>query len=213
MKMPVAALLVAAALAGAVAMGFYQSETMPAAMRSEPATLPALDAVPTQMLPPNHPPIGSSGGAFDGLAPASDDVPAITWKVPPGWVAAANPNAMRLATYHPSPEVDVSVARAGGTTDANIQRWVGQFDDAGADLHTERTVHGLSVKMVEVSGTYTGAGMMTGAAAEPHRNWTLVGVVVETPGAHYFFKMVGPVDRVHAARASFDAMVASVAPH
>jgi hypothetical protein len=67
--------------------------------------------------------------------------------------------------------------------------------------------------MVEVSGTYAGGGMMTGTAAEPHRNWALVGVVVETPGTHYFFKMVGPVDQVRAARASFDTMIASVTPN
>jgi len=214
MKVPVAAVAIAAVLVGAAAMGLYHSETAPAA-RAEPALLPALDPVPTQALPPNHPPIGAGGsphGMQDGVSPAPDEAPAITWKLPAGWVAGTNPNAMRLATYHPSADTDVSVARAGGTTDANIQRWVGQFDDAGADIHTERTVHGLSVKMVEVSGTYTGGGGMMGTPSEPHRNWALVGVVVETPGTHYFFKMVGPVEQVRAARASFDAMVGSVTP-
>ena len=49
-----------------------------------------------------------------------------------------NTSSMRLATYHvpaakgDADETDVSVVRAGGTTDANIDRWVRQFDEAGA---------------------------------------------------------------------------------
>jgi hypothetical protein len=143
---------------------------------------------------------------------AANEAPAITWKVPEGWKEAPNPSAMRIATYHPSPGTEVIVARAGGSTEANIHRWIGQFDDAGKDTSSEKSVHGLGVKIVEVSGTYTGGGGMPGAPSEPKRGWTLVGAVVETPGAHYFFKMLGPTEQVHAARASFDALIGSITP-
>ncbi len=215
MKVPPTAVVITAVLVGAAGMGLYHSESTPAA-KADVAPLPMIAATPMgTQLPPNHPPIGAGGsqhGMQDGVSPPPDESPAITWNVPSGWVAAPNPNAMRIATYHPGAETDVSVARAGGSTDANIQRWVGQFDDAGPDNHTERTVHGLAMKIVEVTGTYSGGGMMTKTPSEPHRGWALVGVVVETPGTHYFFKMVGPAEQVRAARASFDAMVASIAP-
>jgi hypothetical protein len=215
MKVPLTAVVITAVLLGAAGVGFFHSESPPAA-KPDSAPLPVAAPLAKDMqLPPNHPAIGAGGsphGMQEGVSPPSDEAPAISWTAPSGWVAAANPSAMRIATYHPSADTDVSVARAGGSTDANIQRWVGQFDDAGADKHTERTVHGLAMKMVEVTGTYAGGGMMATTPAEPHRGWALVGVVVETPGTHYFFKMVGPVDQVRAARPSFDAMIASIAP-
>lgn len=142
----------------------------------------------------------------------TEEAPSIGWTVPPAWQTAPNPNAVRIATYHPSASTEVSVSRAGGTTEANIQRWIGQFDDAGKDTRTEKTVRGMKVEVVEVGGTYLGSGMMVGPAAEKHPGWTLVGAVVETPGSHYFFKLLGPTDQVRAARASFDALVASIAP-
>jgi hypothetical protein len=214
MNVPLPAVVITVVLLAAVGVGFFHSDPVPAGAERPPP--PAVAAVPKDTpLPPNHPPIGLGDGphgASGMMAPAADDAPAISWTAPPGWTPAPNPNAMRIATYHPSADTDVSVARAGGATDANIQRWVGQFDDAGPDKHTERTVRGLVVKMVEVSGTYSGAGMMTNAPSEPHPGWALVGAVVETPGVHYFFKMVGPIDQVRAARASFDVMIASISP-
>jgi hypothetical protein len=135
----------------------------------------------------------------------------MVWTVPTGWQTSPNPNAMRIATYRPSPDTELSVARAGGSTEANIHRWIGQFDDAGKDVRTEKTVRGLSVHIVEVSGTYLGSGM-PGAAADSRAGWTLVGAVVDTPGSRYFFKLLGPGDQVGAVRPSFDALLASIAP-
>ena len=65
---------------------------------------------------------------------------------------------MRLATYHASGGVEVSVSRAGGTTEANIQRWIAQFDDVGRDARAEKTVRGLHVVTVDIAGTYVGGG-------------------------------------------------------
>jgi hypothetical protein len=173
-------------------------------------------------LPPNHPRIppgtmgagsATSAGAdpAPGAAPAAPEA-AIAWTTPSGWKAAPNPSPMRMATYHPSAAVDVSVSRAGGSTDANIDRWVHQFDEASTPKRTDSKVKGLDVHAVEVSGTYKGGGMMMGAPAEPHPGWSLVGAIVEAGDASYFFKMVGPSDQVAAARAAFDGMVRTIAP-
>jgi|CZKU01.1.fsa_nt_gi hypothetical protein len=167
-------------------------------------------------LPPDHPPIGGMN-AQQGPASA-DDAPGLRWTMPAGWQAAPNPSPMRLATYHvPGPsggalDAEMSVARAGGTTEANIQRWVGQFDDAGPDEQTEKTVRGLHVTTVEVTGTYLGAGMGPGAASAPRPKWSLLAAIVETPGSPYFFKLVGPAATVRAGRAAFDGLVGSFTP-
>jgi hypothetical protein len=148
----------------------------------------------------------------------NDEDAAIHWTVPDSWQTAANPSAMRIATYRLRPAAgdaegaDVSVARAGGSKEANIQRWIGQFDDAGKDTREEKTVRGLKVTIVTVSGTFQGGGMMGGAAAAPHSKWALLAAIVETPGMPYFFKVTGPLATVKAARPAFDAMIASITP-
>jgi hypothetical protein len=172
-------------------------------------------------LPPDHPPVGQGQGASPhdpgGSMPmpmggGGDEDPAIAWTVPSAWQTVANPSPMRLATYHPSPAVDVSVSRAGGATDANIDRWVHQFDGAGAPKRTDVKVKGLDVHEVEVSGAYLGGGMMTGTPSEPHAGYALVGAIVETRGPHYFFKMIGPAADIASAKKGFDALIQSIAP-
>jgi hypothetical protein len=127
---------------------------------------------------------------------------------------------MRLATYRiPSAKGDselpeMTVSRAGGSTEANIQRWVGQFDDAGRDIQKEKTVAGLHVTTVEVSGTYVGGGMMGAAPAARHPGFMLLGAVVESKaGAPYFFKLVGPIASVRAAQPGFNAMLDGLVPN
>jgi hypothetical protein len=143
---------------------------------------------------------------------ASADPPALAWTMPTGWQEAPSPNAMRLVTYRAPDGVEISVSRAGGGTDANIERWVGQFDDVGHEVHAEKTVHGLHVVTVDVAGTFMGGAMTPGAAAESHPAWAMVGAVVESRSPPYFIKMTGPVAAVRAARAAFDRLVDGITP-
>jgi hypothetical protein len=166
----------------------------------------------SETLPPNHPPIGGATPSHGSMPSAGGDPPALAWKMPAGWQEAPNPNAMRLATYRAPDGVEVAISRAGGATDANIQRWVGQFDDVGREVHAEKTVHGLHVVTVDVAGTFVGGGMTMGTPAEPHSAWAMVGAVVESRSPPYFFKMTGPAAAVHAARAAFDHLVDGITP-
>jgi hypothetical protein len=184
------------------------------------------DEAPGQMgegdvLPPNHPPVDRSGlgapGA--GLEEKDDMPPAVTWKVPPKWTLVPNASAMRLATYHVPPaasvadEAELTVVRAGGSTEANLQRWVGQFANAQPATRSERTVRGRKVSMLEVSGTFRAGGMMPGSGTPlSHPGWTLTGAVVETDQGPYFFKLTGPTASVKGARSDFDSLVNSITP-
>jgi hypothetical protein len=98
-----------------------------------------------------------------------------------------------------------------GTTDANIERWLNQFDDRGKDTRAKKDVRGLKVTLVEVSGTYLGGGMMNSPSI-PHPGWALLGAVVEAPGTPYFVKVTGPAATVRSARAAFDALIDSLTP-
>ncbi|HEY5243484.1 MAG TPA: hypothetical protein VIJ22_18515 [Polyangiaceae bacterium] len=191
-------------------------DTAPAALAVAP--VPAMrggDILPSEnseRLPPNHPPIGGATAALESMPSAGSEPPALAWKMPIGWQEAPSPNAMRLATYRAPDGVEVAISRAGGATEANIQRWVGQFDDVGREVHAERTVHGLHVVTVDISGTFVGGGMTPGATAESHPAWAMVGAVVESRSPSYFIKMTGPATAVRAARAAFDHLLDGITP-
>jgi len=137
--------------------------------------------------------------------------PAITWTAPAAWQTQQNPSPMRLATYKVGDGSELSVARVGGSVDANVQRWTAQFDGSPKADQTQKQVHGLKVTVVRIAGTFLGGGM-NAAAPEKHDGWAMLAAIVESTGAPYFFKMVGPADQVDHARAGFDSLVDSVTP-
>lgn len=204
------------AILGAAAIAFFRAPVASSEGGEDTSREPdtARPAAETR-LPPGHPALGAVPPPHGAAGFAGPDEPAaLAWTVPAAWNVAPNPNAFRLATYRvsadPNDPTEVTVSRAGGSADANIRRWIAQFDDAGADTRTDRKVNDVDVIVVQVSGTYTGDGMMPGSNAEPKKGWTLVGAIAAGGGTPYFFKMLGPTARVRAARPAFDAMIASL---
>ncbi len=163
-----------------------------------------------------HPPVGGGnamGGAPGGAMPAERPEASITWTVPARWQQVPHLSTMRIATYRmphapgDAEDPEVSVTRAGGDTEANIARWIGQFDETGrkSAKRTERTVAGFRVAIVEVHGSYQGM-----SSPEPEPGFAMIGAIVETPGMPHFFKLTGPSKSVDAARAELDALISSV---
>jgi hypothetical protein len=143
----------------------------------------------------------------------------VVWSDPAGWQRVTPSSSMRKASYkvprRPKDAEDVEVAvfyfgsEAGGT-EANIQRWMGQFPSSKPSdaKRTERTVKGMKQTIVEVEGTY--ASGMPGGESTPKPAFRLLGAVVETPKGNYFFKMTGPTESVARARDAFYGMLDSV---
>jgi hypothetical protein len=162
-----------------------------------------------------------SGLFLAALCLMADTGAGLRWTVPPGWKPeAARP--MRLATYTIAPGSECGVyffgSGQGGSVDANLDRWIGQFLQAdgkpskAAAKIAKRAVQGLTVTTVDVSGAYTGMGGPTaqeGAPAMP--DYRLLGAIVEGPQGSIFFKFVGPSKTVAANQAAFDKMTASLA--
>jgi hypothetical protein len=175
-------------------------------------------------LPPGHPSVDTPENTANGAQPAmpttsnDSDAPAITWTPPLTWKSLPSTSTMRLATSRipratgDTEDTDLSVVRAGGSTDANVQRWIGQFENGGKDTRTVKLIHGIKTTIVEVHGTFSGGGMSMDNAPVSHPNWTLLAAIVEAPGTPYFFKMTGPTKSVAAARPAFDALLASITP-
>lgn len=168
---------------------------------------------PTGDLPPGHPPLDPGSPAMPNAAPEREESE-LAWKVPPRWAVAENTSSMRLATYRvpradgDPVDADVSVTRAGGAVQANVERWIDQFDAESRKRakHTTTKRGAFEVTIVEVDGTYGG-----GMGGKTEAGWALLGAIVATKGMPHFFKITGPRRTVTSARDELDALLATLA--
>ena len=165
------------------------------------------------MLPPNHPPIGGATSPHGSLPSAASEAPALVWKMPVAWQEAPSPNAMRLATYRVPGGAEVSVSRAGGEKEANIQRWIEQFDDVGhagtrgEDCARSSRRHGRHRR--DLRRWWDGHGGPGRGAPWLGAWWVRSS---RAAGPPYFFKMTGPAAGVRSSRPAFDLLIDSIAP-
>jgi hypothetical protein len=145
----------------------------------------------------------------------------IHWTVPASWKPEAQ-RPMRLATYTVAPGGECGVyffgAGQGGSVDANLDRWIGQFEQAdgkasrAAAKIVKRAIHGLQVTTVDVSGAYTGMGGPTTQPGPAMPGYRMLGAIVEGPQGSIFIKFTGPAKTIAANQAAFDKMLASLEP-
>ena len=212
MQVSSTSLALAVAVVGAATFAFFHDD-LRAANAARTVSAPASQAsLGGEALPGEHVPLMDEAleePSVDAVEPSKLS-PALTWKAPASWPAAPNPNEFRIATHTvprakgDSDDAELTISRAGGDVDSNVQRWIEQFEESSGDRRRERTAAGFKVTVVEVSGTYQG-GM--GAATAPHPGWALLAAIVAAPDEPYFFKLTGPAATVHAARPAFDARI------
>ena len=153
----------------------------------------------------------------DAATPAQD--PGVAWQTPARWVEEPA-TGMRLATYViPAPAAGGEAARCavyyfgpgqGGGTEDNIERWIGEFENAGAPVRRDWEVRGLKVSRVEVAGTYMAHADPAQGSSGPSPDWTLIGAIVEGPNGALFFKLTGPSRSAAPAAKEFDGLLASL---
>lgn len=142
------------------------------------------------------------------------------WTAPAGWLAGP-PQTMRAATYVvPAASGDTAASECavyffgagqGGSVDANIERWKGQFTNSGkpaAAVVSRRTAHGIAMTTIDVAGEYSGLGGPI-AASKAVPGYRLLGAIVEGPGGNVFVKFTGPAKTIAANKAKFDQLLAS----
>lgn len=149
-------------------------------------------------------------------SPASAQAGELAWTKPAAWKEGKSASAMRKATYvvpkaeGDAEDAELSVIVAGGSAQANVERWEGQFGGAKAKT-SQKNPNGVAVTLVEIEGEFAGGGPMMGGGSEKKPNWMLLGAIVETGGGQsYFFKLTGPKKTLEAARKDFDALVESL---
>lgn len=99
-------------------------------------------------------------------------------------------------------------AGQGGDTQANVQRWVGQFSDKTSPEKIDtKEAAGTKVTFVTVTGTYQ-SGMPMGPKT-PMSGYALIGAILEdTAGGSVFVKCTGPETVVKDATAAFNDFIA-----
>ncbi len=101
----------------------------------------------------------------------------------------------------------------GGSIEANIDRWEGQFKAPGGKPAPAKvakiTIHGLPVTTVDVSGEYSGMAGPTATAPVLVTGYRLLGAIVEGPGGNIFIKFTGPVKTVAASQPKFQQLLDS----
>jgi hypothetical protein len=147
----------------------------------------------------------------------------LAYTAPGEWKSRAPASSMRVAEFvvpraQGDPEDGEVIlyffGGTGGSVDANVQRWIGQFQQPqGAPADGKRTtfaVGDLKVTTVDVSGTYV-AEVRPGSAERHNKpDFRMRAAVVETPHGPYFVKFTGPAKTVAAASTAFDRFIRSL---
>ena len=143
----------------------------------------------------------------------------LKFTVPAGWVEEERTSSMRVAQYRlPKATGDTEDASLvlyyfgqgqGGSTAANIERWIGQIQQTDGSSSKDKTkeenfeAHGLKVTTVDVSGTYVAETAPGSGTLHNKPGYRLRAAVVETPKGSYFVKLVGPEKTVTQWNESF----------
>ncbi len=135
----------------------------------------------------------------------------ITLTIPAGWEERPVASEFIQAEYRVTGETGparMTLSSAGGTVDANLERWQGQFQRGPNDAAPERdtvSVDGVEASIIELNGTFTDGFSKDG----PQRNWCMLGAIIPTGPANFFLKLTGPRETVAAHRDEFRGMVKS----
>ncbi len=149
----------------------------------------------------------------------------LNWTAPRTWKSqAARP--MRAATYVvPASGGDKEPgecavyffgAGQGGSVQANVRRWLGQFqtpDGGPADKTAQiedKTIAGIKVTTVDVSGTYLFKPAPMSPRAIPKPGYRMLAAIAQGTEGPVFFKLTAPEKTAHAAQADFEKMLESL---
>jgi hypothetical protein len=151
----------------------------------------------------------------------AESVAGLKWTAPSAWSNKGSA-PMRAATYvvPPAPGDKASSecvvyffgTGQGGSVQANMDRWKGQFTQGGKPAPAQiqnRMVHGLQVTTIDTSGDYSGMGGPLADRPSVESGYRLLGAIIEGPGGNVFIKFAGPAKTITASQRNFEQLVNS----
>jgi hypothetical protein len=182
---------------------------------AEPASPATTERPPAATAEAAAKPAGQAAGA---------DAANLQFTPPANWESQAVSSSMRKAQYRvPGKAGDAELVvyyfgpQGAGSADANIDRWVSQFQNPDgspiADAQpSRRQVNGLDVTTIEVTGRYVAA--MQGTPDERHgkTGQRMLAAIIEAGEGPYYLKMIGPDATVSENRGGFEQLLTSLEP-
>lgn len=102
--------------------------------------------------------------------------------------------------------------RGGGGVEANIARWLTQFDGTPESKTEEKDFNGTKVTLLTATGTYLdtmGGAAISSTPKVPKEDYTLLAAIFTSEKGDVFIKATGPTPSINAMRADFDKFIAS----
>jgi hypothetical protein len=142
--------------------------------------------------------------------------------VPKGWVVKKSRVRIIEREFSvPAVEGDTNDGRvtmmgAGGSIEANVNRWIGQFQQPDGSSTKKKTtikklsIDGQTVHFIDIPGTYRD---QRGPFAPPtiRKDYRMLAIIIPTEKhGQYFVKFYGPKKTVAANEAGFDKLVKSI---
>ena len=153
------------------------------------------------------------------------DLGPVILQAPAEWTSTPPASVMRKAQFTlPRAEGDSEDGElvvfyfqgGGGSAQANLERWYGQFEQPDGGSSSEKaktataTVDGMPITTVDLSGTYV-APITPMDPTNRHNkpNFRMLAAVLETGEGPFFFKLVGPEKTIEKWSAAFGDFVKS----
>ena len=195
-------------------------------LRFELATIVLLTAMLTGCSEDTPAETESAPGPAVSAGPARASGAGLEYEAPSTWISETPSSSMRLAQYRlPRLEGDPEDAELavfyfggqGGSVQANVDRWIGQFSnpDGSSVTHpqvSERKINGISLTIVDVRGTYHQAQGPMMAQTTAKENYRMLAAVAEGPAGPTFFKLTGPQPTVDHFEESFNSFLDTLRP-
>jgi hypothetical protein len=164
----------------------------------------------------------SMARAFAAEAPATFKVGEFTFTRPEKWTWVETTSSMRKAQLKVESADGKESGEAvffhfgagdGGGAKANVDRWLGQFEEKGDKLVSkveETTVRSRKITFVRAVGTYQSG--MPGGPKTPLTDHMLLGAIVDSSAGSVFVRFTAPKDLGKASEAAFRKMIESGIP-
>lgn len=185
-------------------------------------------------LPQGHPPINemnrqamevreqpNTAAPQTSIEGTTAKIAGLSFTIAPEWQSTPPSSSMRAAQFTvPAAEGDsepgelVLFQGIGGSAQANIDRWIGQFSNqSGTPELSEKTLGSLQIFTVDVNGTYSASmGPMMAAQTVTKTEYRMLAAVVEGAGGPWHFKLTGPVATLEKWKPAFMQLIDSLQP-
>ena len=143
-------------------------------------------------------------------ATRSRQLTGIRFDVPVDWNEQPKSDFYEAKYLIPSEEGEMvlTLTSMGGGIDANLQRWVGQFQQDPDERPRRETlrIDGAKSEWLDVRGTFRSR---VGTSPGPHENWRLLGVAIPMKPRPFLLKLIGPRAAVSGFEAEFKTFARS----